>query len=143
MTPWTAAHQSFLSLTISWGLLKLMSIESMMPFNHLIFCLTLLLLPSILPSIRTFFSESVLHIRWSKYWSFSPSIGSSSEYSGLISFRIDCFHLLTVQRNIKSLLQHHNSKASILQCSAIFITTEKNHSFDHIDIYGQSDSSAF
>ena len=143
MTPWTAAHQSFLSLTISWGLLKLMSIESMMPFNHLIFCLTLFLLPSIFPSIRTFFNESVLHVRWSKYWSFSPSIGSSNEYSGLISFRIDCFHLLTVQRNIKSLLQHHNSKASVLQCSAIFITTEKNHSFDYIDIYGQSDRSFF
>ena len=98
-----------------------MSIESVMPSNHLILCYPLLLLPSIFPSIRVFSSESVLHIRWPKYWSFSFSMSPSNEYSGLISFRIDFLDLLAVQETLKSLLQHHSSKASILQCSAFFI----------------------
>ena len=109
-TPWTAAHQSPLSFTISQTLLKLMSTESMMPSNHLILCRPLLLLPSVFPSIRVFSNESALHIRWPKYWSFSFSISSSNEYSGLISFRIDWFDLLAVQGTLKSLPQHHNSK---------------------------------
>ena len=104
--PWTAAWQVSLSSTVSWSLLKLMFIELMMPSNHLILCRTLLLLPSILPSIRVFSNESALHIRWLKYWSFSFSINSSSEYSQLISFRIDWFDPLTVQETLKSLLQH-------------------------------------
>ena len=103
------------------SLLKHMSIESLMPSNHLILCLPLLLLPLILPSIRVFSNESVLHIRWLKYWSFSFSISPSNEYSGLISFRIDCSDLLAVQGTPKSLLQHHSAKASILQCSAFFM----------------------
>ena len=119
--PWTAAHQASLSFTVSWNLLKLMSIELVMPFNHLILCRPLLLLPSVFPSIRVFSNESVLHIRWPKYWSFSFSISPSNEYSGLISFRMDWFDLLAVQRTLKSLLQHHSSKASILQCSAFFM----------------------
>ena len=110
-----------LSVTISWNLLKLMSIKSVMPSNHLILCRPLLLLPSIFPSTRVFPNESVLHIRWPKYWSFSFSIGPSNEYSGLISFRMDWLDLLAVQGTFKSLLQHHSSKASILQCSAFFI----------------------
>ena len=105
LTPWTAAHQASLSITSSWSLLKLMSIEQVIPSNHLILCRPLLLLPSIFPSIGVFSSESVLHIRWPKYWSFSFSISPSSEYSGLISFRIDCFDLLAVQGTLKSLLQ--------------------------------------
>ena len=109
MTPWTAPYQASLSFTISWSLLKLMSTESVMPSNHLIFCCPLLL-PSIFPSIRVFFDESALHIRWPKNWSFSFSISPSSEYSGLISFRIDWFDLLAVQGTLKSLLQHHSSK---------------------------------
>ena len=120
-TPWTAACQTSLSITNSWSLLKLMSIESMMPFNHLILCRPLLLPPSIFPSIRVFSNESVLHIRWTKYWSFNFSISPSNEYSGLISFRMDWLDLLAVQRTLKSLLQHHSSKASILQHSACFI----------------------
>ena len=120
-TPWTAAHQAPLLLTISWSLLKLMPIESVMPSNHLILCRPLLPPPSIFPSIRVFSNESVLHIRWPKYWSFSFNISPSSEHSGLISFRIDWFDLLAVQRTLKSLLQHHSSKASILQHSAFFI----------------------
>ena len=120
-TPWTAAHQASLSITNSWSLLKFMSIESVMPSNHLIPCRPFLLLPSVFPSIRGFSSKSVLHIRWPKYWIFSFSINPSNEYSGLISFRIDWFDLLAVQRTLKSLLQHHSSKASILQCSAFFI----------------------
>ena len=116
-TPWTAAHQASLSFTISQSLLKLMSIESGMPSNHLIFYYPLLLLPSIFPSIRIFSSELALRIRWPKYWSFSFSISPSSEYSGLISFRIDWFDLLAVQGTLKSLLQHHISKAPILWCS--------------------------
>ena len=110
-----------LSLTNSWSLLKLMSIKSVMPSNHLILCHPLLLLPSVFPSVRVFSSESALRIRWPKYWSFSVSISPSNEYSGLISFRIGWFDLLAVQGTFKSLLQHHSSKASILQHSAFFI----------------------
>ena len=115
-TPWTAAHQVSLSVTNSWSLLKLMSIELVMPSNHLIFCFPLLLPPSIFPSIRVFSSESVLRVRWPKYWSFSFSISPSNEYSGLISFKMDWLDLLAVQGTLKSLLQHHSSKASILGC---------------------------
>ena len=121
MTPWTEAHQAPLSDTNSQSLLKLMSIELVMPFNHLILCRPLLLLPSIFPSIRVFSNESVLHISWPKYWSFCFSISPSNEYSGLISFRMDWLDLLAVQGTLKSLLQHRSSKASILQCSAFFI----------------------
>ena len=120
-TPWTVVHQASLSSTNSSSLFKLMSLESVMPSNHLILCHPLLLLLSIFPSIRVFSSESVLCIRWPKYWSFSFSISPSSEYSGLISFRIDWLYLLAVQGTLKSLLQHHSSKASILQCSVFFI----------------------
>ena len=117
VTPWTAACQASLSITNSQSLLKLMSIESVMPSNHLIFCHPLLLPPSIFPSIRVFSNESVLlHIRWPKYWSFSFSISPSNEYSGLISFRMDWLDLLAVQGTLKSLLQHHSSKASIFWC---------------------------
>ena len=119
-TPWTTAHQASLFITNSQNLLKLMSTGSMMPSNHLILCRPLLL-PSILPSIRVFSSESILPIRWPKYWSFSFSISPSNEYSGLISFRIDWLDLLAVQRTLKSLLQHHSSKASILWYSTFFI----------------------
>ena len=121
MTPWTAARQVSLSITNSRSLLKLMSIESVMPPNHLILCRPLFLLPSVFPSIRVFSNESVLCIRWPKYWSFSFSISPSNEYSGLISFRMDWLDLLVVQGTLKSLLQHHSSKASILQHSAFFI----------------------
>ena len=121
--PWTAERQASLSITSSWSLLKLMSIESVMPPNHLILCRPLLLLPSIFPSIRVFSNESVLHISWPKYWNFgfSISINLSNKYSGLISFRMDWLDLLAVQGTLKSLLQHHSSKASILQRSAFFI----------------------
>ena len=118
-TPWTAAHQASLCFTTSRSLLKLMSIESPMPSNH-IFCCPLILLPSIFPSIRIFSSESVLCVRWPKYWSFSFNISPSNEYSGLISFRMHLLDLFAVQGTLKSLLQHHSSKASILQCSAFF-----------------------
>ena len=114
VTPWTAACQASLSVANSQSLLKLMSIESVMPSNHLILCHPLLLLPSIFPSIRVFSNESVLCIRWPKYWSFSFSISLSNEYSGLISFRMDWLDLLAVQGTLKSLLQHHSSEASIL-----------------------------
>ena len=114
VTPWTAACQASLSIMNSLSLLKLMSIESVIPSNHLILCHPLLLLPSIFPSIRVFSNESALRIRWPKCWSFSFSISPSSEYSGLISFRIDWFDLLTVQGTLRSLLQHHNSKESVL-----------------------------
>ena len=120
-TLWTAALQASLSFTISWILLKLMSIESVMPSNHLILCRPLLLLPSIFTSIRTISKESVLHIRWPKYWSFSLNISPSNEYSGLISFRIDWLDLLAVQGTLKSLPQQHSSKASILWYSAFFM----------------------
>ena len=121
VTPWTAAHQASLSITNSQSLLKLVSIELVMPSNHLILCHPLLLLPSIFPRIRVFSNESALCIRWLKYWSFSFSISPSNEYSGLISFRKDWFDLLVVQRTLKSLLQHHSSRASILWCSGFFI----------------------
>ena len=121
MTPWTAAHQASLSITDSWSLLKFMSIESVMPSNHLILCHPLLLPHSIFPSLGVFSNESVLHIRWPKYWSFNFSISPSNEYSGLISFRMDRLDLLEVQGTLKSLLQHHSLKASILWCSAFFI----------------------
>ena len=120
-TPWTAAHQASLSITKSRSPPKLMSIESVMPSNHLILCHPLLFLPSIFPSIRVFSNESALHIKWPKYWSFSFSISPSNEHRGLISFRMGWLDLLAVQGTLKSLLQHHSSKASILQCSAFFI----------------------
>ena len=120
-TPWTAAHQASLSITNSWSLLKLMSIELVMPSNYLIVCHPLLLLPSIFPSIRVYSSESVLHIWWPKYWSFSFSISPSNEYSGLISFRMNWLDILAVQGTLRSLLQHCTSKASILWHSAFFI----------------------
>ena len=138
VTPWTAALQASLSITNSRSLLKLVSIELVMPSNHVILCRSLPLLPSIFPSIRVFSSESVLHIRWPKYCSFSFSISPSNEYSEVISFRINWFDLFAVQKTLKSLLQHYSSKAPILQHSALFIvqlshlymTTGKNHSFD-------------
>ena len=121
MTPWTASHQASLSFTVSWSLLRFMSIESVMLSNHLILCHPLLLLPSVLPSIRVLSNESALHIKGPKYWNFSLSISRSSEYSGLISSRIDWFGLLAVQGAFKSHLQHHNLKASILWLSAFFM----------------------
>ena len=127
-TPWTAAHQDSLSITHSRSLLKLMSIESVMPSNHLILCLPLILPPSIFPSIRVFSNESVLRINWPKYWSFNFSICPSNEYLGLISFRMDWFDFLAVQGTLKSLLQHRSSKASILQHSA-FITDQLSHPY--------------
>ena len=119
MTPWTAACQASLTFTIPQSLLKFMSIELVMPSNHLVLCCPLILLLSILPIIRVFSSESTLHIRWPKVWSFS--ISPSNEYSGLISFRMDCLDLLAVQGTLKSLLRHHNSKASILPCSTFLM----------------------
>ena len=121
MTPWSAARQASLSFTISRSLFKLMSITSLMPPNNLILCHPLLLLPSIFPSIRLFSNESALCIRWPRYWSFSFSISPSNEYSGSVSFRIDRFDLLAVQGTLRSLPQHHSSKASILRCSAFFM----------------------
>ena len=136
-TPWTAARQASLSITNSWSFLKLMSIKSVMPSNYLILCHPLLLPPSIFPSIRVFSNESVLRIRWTKYWSFSFSISPANEYSGLISFRINWFDLLAVQGALNSLLQHCSTKASILQHSAFYGLTLtsihdywNNHSFD-------------
>ena len=120
-TPWTAACQASMSITNSQSLLKLMFIESVMPSNNLVLCRPLLLLHSIFPRIRVFSNESALHIRWPKYWSFSFNISPSNEHSGLISLRMDWLDLLAVQGTLKSLLQHHSSKASILQCSAFFI----------------------
>ena len=120
-TPWTAAHQASLSLTNSQSLLKLMSTESVMPSNNLVLCHPLLLLPSTFPSIKVFSNELVIRIRWPKYWSFSFSISPSNEYSGLMSFRMDWLDFLAVQGTLKSLLQHHSLKASVLQCSAFFI----------------------
>ena len=118
---WTAVLQVSLSITNSWNMLNFMSIEMVMTSNHLILCRLLLLLPSIFPSIRVFSRESGLCIRWPKYWSFSFGISPSNEYSGLMSFRMDWLDLLAVQGTLKSLLQYHSSKASILQCSAVFI----------------------
>ena len=137
-TPWIAACQASLSITISQSPLKLTSIESVMPSSHLILCRPLLLLPPIPPSIRVFSNDSTLHMSWPKYWSFSFSINPSKEHPGLISFRVDWLNLLAVQGTLKSLLQHHSSKASILRHSAFFIvqlshpymTTGKNHSLD-------------
>ena len=147
-TPWTAARQASLSMTNIQSLLKLMSIELVMPSNHFILCYPLLLPPSSFPSIRVFSNESVLPISWPKYWSFSLSISPSNEYSGLISFRIDRFDL-AVQRTLKSLLQHHSSKASILRCSAFFIV-QLSHSYMTtgkiialMDLCWQSNVSAF
>ena len=128
VTPWITAHQASLSITNSQRLLKLMSIESVMPSSHLILCRPLLLLLPIPPSIRVFSKESTLHMRWPKYWSFSFSISPSNEYSGLISFRMDWLDLLAVQGVLKSLLQLHSSKASILQCSAFF-TVQPSHPY--------------
>ena len=149
-TPWIPACQASLSITNSRSLLKLMSIKSVMPCNHLILCHPLLFLPSICSSIRVFSNESVLHIRWPKYWSFSFSISSSNECLGLLSFRMDWFDLLEVPGTLKSLLQHHSSKASILWHSAFLIVQLtsihdywKNHSFDYMDICWQSNVSAF
>ena len=147
--PQIVACQASLSLTISRSLPKLMSIESVMPSYHLILCHPLLLPPSIFPSIRVFSSESALHIRWPKYWSFSFS--PSNEYSGLISFRMDWFDLLAIQGTLKTLLQHHSSKASVLQHSTFFYCPAltsvhdywKNHSFDYTDLCRQSNVSAF
>ena len=141
MTPWTTAHQSF---PVSCSLFRLMSIELVMPSHHLILCCPLLLLPSIFPSIRVFFNKLALHIRWPKYCGFSFSIRPSNEYSGLISFTIDWFDLLVVQGTLKSLLQHHSSKASVLQHSAFFmaqlsylyVTTSQSYGFSssHVQI---------
>ena len=149
--PWTVTQQASLAVTNSWSLLQLMSSASVMPSNHLILCCPFLLLPSIFPSIRVFSSESVLHIRGPKYWSFSFSISPSNTYSGLISFRMDWFDLLSVQGTLKGLLQHHSSKASILWLSVFFIvhlshpymTIGKKHSFDWMDICWQNNVSAF
>ena len=127
VTPWVAARQASPNITSSWSLHKLVSIKSVMPSNHLIFCHPLLL-PSVFPRIKISSSESVLHIRWPKYWSFSFSISLSNEYSGLISFRIDWFDLLAVQGTLKCLLQHHSSKASILWHSAFF-TVQLSHPY--------------
>ena len=121
VTPWTAVYKASLSITNSWSLLRLRSIESVMPSNHLILCHPPILLPSIFPSIRVFSSESILRIRWPKYWSFSFSIRPSNEYSGLISFRIDWLNLLAVQGTLKTILQNHSSKTSVPQHSAFFI----------------------
>ena len=121
VTPWTAEGQASMSITNFWSLFKLMSIKSVMPFNHLILYWLLLLLTSIFPIIRVFPNKSVLHIRWPKYWSFSISISLSNEYSGLVSFRMDWLDLLAVQGTLKSLLQHHSSKTSILWCSDFFM----------------------
>ena len=149
MTPWTAVCQASLSFTNSWSLLKLRSFESMMPSNHLILCHPLLFLPSVFPSIRVFSTNSALGISWPKYWSFSFNIIPSNEYSELISLRIDWFDLLVVQGTLKSLLQHHHLKASIIRHSAFFMVQRshsyywKNHSLDWTELCRKSDVSAF
>ena len=150
-TPWTEACQASLSSTIFQSLHKFMSIELVMPSNHLILCCPLLLFPSTFPSIRVFSNESGLLIRWPQYWSFNFSISPSNEYLGLISFRIDWLDLLEVQGTLESLIQHHSSKVSVLQHSAFFpvqflypyMTTEKNHSFDYTDLCQQSNVLGF
>ena len=150
LTPWTVARHAPLSSTISWSLLKFMFIESVMPSNHLILC-HLVLLPSIFPSFRVFSNQSALRIKWPKYWSFNFSISPSNEYSGFISFRIDWFNLLAVQGTLKSLLQHHNFKSiSSSELSLLYGLTFtfihdywKNHSFDYMNLYQQSDVSVF
>ena len=141
--PWTAACQASLSITNSWSLLKFMSIKLVMPSNHLILCCSLFL-PSIFPSIRVFSDESVLHIRWPKHGSFSFSISSSNEYSGLIFFRIDWFDLFAVQGTLRSLLQHHSSNASFFSINFLYGPTLtsihdywKNHSFNYTDLFGK------
>ena len=126
-TPWTAAHQASLSITNSWSLLKLMSSQLLMPSNHLILCCPLLFPLSIFLSIRVFSNKSVLRIMWPKYWSFSFNMSPSNEYLGLISFRMGWLDLLAVQGTLKSLLQHHSSKASVLRCSAFFIVQSHIH----------------
>ena len=149
MTPWTSACQASLSFTISQSLLKLMSIELVMPSRHLILCHPLLLLPSVFPSVRVFSSESALHMRWPKYWSFR--ISPLNEYSEFISFKIDWFDLLAVQGTLKNLLQHHSSKASILWCSGLLYSPTltsvhdcwKNHSLDYMHLCQHSDVSAW
>ena len=151
VTPWIAARQASLSITNFWSLLKPMSIELVMPSYHLILCRPLLLLPPIPPSIRAFSNESTLRMRWPKYWSFSFSISPSDEHPGLISFRMDWLDLLAVQGTLKSLLQHHSSKASILRHSRFFHSPTltaihdhwKNHSLDQMDFCWQSNVSAF
>ena len=150
LTPWTVARHAPLSSTISWSLLKFMFIESVMPSNHLILC-HLVLLPSIFPSFRVFSNQSALRIKWPKYWSFNFSISPSNEYSGFISFRIDWFNLLAVQGTLKSLLQHHNFKSiNSSELSLLYGLTFtfihdywKNHSFDYMNLYQQSDVSVF
>ena len=127
LTAWTPPCQSSLSFTVSWSLLRFMSTESVMPSNHFILCRPLPFLLSIFPSIRVFFKESVLCIRYPKYWNFTFSINPSNEYSGLISFRMDWLGVLAVQRTLKSLLQHHSSKALISRCSAFFISNSHIH----------------
>ena len=151
VTPWTAEHQTSLSITNSWSLLKLMSIKSVMPSNHLILCRPLLLATSIFPNIRVFSSESVLYIRWPKYWSFSFNSSPSNEYSGLISFRMDWLDLPVVQGTLKSLLQHHSSKTSIIwysafiivQLSHLYITTEKTVALTRWTFVGKAVSLLF
>ena len=151
VTSWITACQASLSITKSWSLPKPMPIKSVMPSSHLILGHPLLLLPPIPPSIRVFSNESTLRMRWPKYWSFSFSISPSNEHPGLISFRMDWLDLLAVQVTLKSILQHHTSKASIFSCSAFFtvqlshpyITTGKNHSLDQTDLCWQSNVSAF
>ena len=146
VTPWIAAYQPSLSITNSQSSPKPMSIESVMPSNRLILCPPLYLLPSVFPSIRVFSNESALPIRWPKYWSFSFSISPSSEYSGLISFRIDWFDLLAIQGTLKSLLQHYSLKASILLYGPALTAVYdyyKNHTFDYTDLCWESDASAF
>ena len=149
-TSWTASHQASLFITISQNLLRLMSIKSVIPSSHLILCHSLLLLPSIFPSIRVFSSESVLHIRWPKYWSFTFSLSPFNEHSGLISFMIDWFDLLTVQRTLKSLLQPQFKNISSLVFSFLYSPTltsihdyRKNRNFDQMDLCQQSNVSAF
>ena len=150
-TPWPAAHQPSLSITNSQSLLKLMSIESVMPSNHPILCHPLLPLPSIFPSIRVLSSESIICVRWPKYWSFNFSISPFNEYSGLIAFRMDWLDLLAVQGTLKSLLQHHSSKTSILWLSAFFkvqlshpyMTNGKTIALNKMDLFWQSNVSAF
>ena len=135
--PWTAACQASLAITNSWSLLKIMPIEPVMPSNHLILCHPLLLPPSIFPSIRVFSNGSVLCIRWPKYWSFSFSISPSNEHPGLVFFRMDWLDLLAVEGTLKSLLQHHSSKASILQCSALFMSFYRNTFHDSFWMFYQ------
>ena len=145
LRPHEQHHQASLSITSSWSLLKLMPIELVMPSSHLSLCHPLLLLPPIPPSLTVFSNESTLRMRWPKYWSFSFSISPCNEHPGLISFRMDWLDLLAVQGTLKSLLQHHTSKASILQCSAFFTIHDhwKNHSLDQMDLCWQSNVSAF